>query len=106
LKIDIAVLDGSSMVATSVPLKVAARLAGVVHHGRNFEGLELFIMLIEAEQEGSLTLANKSTETSLTCLFALEGQAVIGPQRLDAGWGWHAYGLGNIDPQFSSKTCP
>jgi hypothetical protein len=91
MRIDALTLDGSAAFSPSHHIRSTYGVTGLVHHGRKFEGLELYVILVEAELEGGLDLLCNAEEASLACLFALTGHASVGVLRLDAGFGWHSY---------------
>lgn len=104
MRIDALTLDGSAAFSPYHQIRSADGITGLVHHGCKFEGLELYIILVEADQEGRLDLLCGAQEASLTCLFALTGHASLGLLRLDAGFGWHSHGPGAVHMHFPART--
>ncbi|MBD9650271.1 helix-turn-helix transcriptional regulator [Ensifer sp. ENS09] len=104
MRIDALTLDGSATVFASQRIRAAVGMVGVVHHGSTFGGLELYVMLAEAEQDAKLDLLCNEQSDSLTCLFALAGHACLGLSRLEAGYGWHNHGSGTLQVHFPART--
>ncbi len=104
MRIDALTLDGSAGLLSSHPIRAAYGVTGVIHHGNTFDGLELYVFLVEAEHEAKLDLLCNEQQASLTCLFALAGHVSLGPSRLDVGFGWHNHGSGKLQLHLPGRT--
>lgn len=97
-------IDMVSLDTSPTPVLTRADgLNGVLHHGRDLAGLEVFVLIASTEGEATLTMASNGCEPKLTCIFSLGGQVTLASQRLDVGFGWHNYGAAMPDLQISGK---